>query len=100
MEMASGALPSLQGTGTETSVPWNLSSMAVALWNCSGKNANSLRVFHREATYRWRGVIRRQSRWPHNRWARPGAGPRHPIVWAAPSPPPALVRSSILFREK
>jgi hypothetical protein len=32
--------------------------------------------------------------------ARPGAGPRPLMVRLAPGPPPALVRSSVLFREK
>jgi hypothetical protein len=35
-----GTSPSWQGAGIETSVPRNLSSMAVALRNCSGKNAD------------------------------------------------------------
>jgi hypothetical protein len=29
-----------------------------------------------------------------------GLGRAPPVVWAAPGPPPALVRSSIFFREK
>jgi hypothetical protein len=36
-----GTSPSRQGAGIETSTPQNLSSMAEALWNCSGKNADS-----------------------------------------------------------
>jgi hypothetical protein len=43
-----GTSPSRQGARTETSVPRNLSSMAAALRNCSGKNADCFRVFHRE----------------------------------------------------
>jgi hypothetical protein len=39
-----GTSPSWQGAGTETSVPRNLSSMAAALQNCSGKNADRFRV--------------------------------------------------------
>jgi hypothetical protein len=35
-----GTSPSRQGTGTETSIPQNLSSMAAELRNCSGKNAD------------------------------------------------------------
>jgi hypothetical protein len=35
-----GTSPSRQDAGIETSVPQNLSSMAVELRNCSGKNAD------------------------------------------------------------
>jgi hypothetical protein len=51
-----GTSPSWQGAGTETSVPRNLSSMAAALRNCSGKNADCFRVFCREASYRRRAL--------------------------------------------
>jgi hypothetical protein len=40
-----GTSLSRQGARTETSVPQNLSSMAAALRNCSGKNADSFRVW-------------------------------------------------------
>jgi hypothetical protein len=46
-----GTSPSRQGAGTETSVPRNLASMAVALRNCS-RNFALPRVFHPEALYR------------------------------------------------
>jgi hypothetical protein len=64
-----------------------LSSTAAVLRNCSGKNTDSPRVFRPEALYRRRGVIRGLPGRPHNGWARPGAGPRPPIVWAATGPP-------------
>jgi hypothetical protein len=54
-----GTSPSRQGAEIETSVPRNLSSMAAVLWNCSGKNADCVRVFRWEALYRRRGVVRR-----------------------------------------
>jgi hypothetical protein len=95
-----GTSPSRQGAGTETSVPRNLSSTAAALRNCSGKNADCFRIFRREASYRRRGVIRGGPGWSHHGWARPGAGPRPPVVWAASGPPPAPVWSSVLFRKK
>jgi hypothetical protein len=95
-----GTSLSWQGAGTKTSIPQNLVVVVAALQNCSGKNADCLRVFCWEASYRQRGIVRRRPGWSHNRWAQPGARPRPPIVWAAPSPPPALVRSSVLFREK
>jgi hypothetical protein len=47
-----GTSPSWQDAGIETFVPRNLSSMAAALRNYSGKNADFFRVFHREALYR------------------------------------------------
>jgi hypothetical protein len=95
-----GTFLSRQGAGVGNSVPQNLSSMAVELRNCSGKNANSFRVFHPEALYRRRGVIMRQPGAPHTRWARPGAGPRPLSVRAASDPPLALFRSLGSFREK
>jgi hypothetical protein len=85
-----GTSPSRQGAEIETSVPQNLSLMAAELRNCSGKNADSFRVFRRGAFYRRKGIVRR----------RPGAGPRPLMVRLAPGPPPALVRSSVLFQEK
>jgi hypothetical protein len=99
-DSSGGTSPPRQGAGTETSVPQNLSSMAVALRNYSGKNAECSRVFRREAFYRRKGVVRRWTRWAHHGWARPGAGPRPPVVWPASGPHPALVRSSSFVREK
>jgi hypothetical protein len=49
--------PSRQGAGTETYVPRNLSSTAVALRNCSRNFADSPRVFRPEALYKRRGVV-------------------------------------------
>jgi hypothetical protein len=95
-----GASPSRQGAGTETSVPQNLSSTAAVLRNCSGKNADSFTVFRQEATYRRRGIIRRRPGGSHHTGAWSGARPRPLMVRLAPGPPPALVRSSVLFREK
>jgi hypothetical protein len=81
-----GTSPSRKGARTETSVRRNLSSMVVALRKCSGKNADSSRVFRREATYMRRGVVRRRPAWSHHRWAWPGAGPRPLMVRLAPAP--------------
>jgi hypothetical protein len=77
-----------------------LSSTAAELRNCTGKNADSPRVFRPEALYRRRGVVRGQPVAPHTRVARAGPGPRHLCVRAASSPPPALFWSSGSFREK
>jgi hypothetical protein len=94
-----GTSPSQQGAKTETSIPQNLSSTTVVLWNCSGKNADSPRVFRPEALYRRRGVIRGLPGRPHNGWAWPGAGPCPPIVWAASGPTPSPLRFSGSFGE-
>jgi hypothetical protein len=95
-----GTSPSQEGAGTETFIPRNSSVAAAELQNSFSKIADSFRVFHLEATYRRRGIVRRRPGWSHNGWARPGAGTRPPVVWAAPGPPPALVRSLVLFQEK
>jgi hypothetical protein len=60
-----GTSLSRQGAGIETSVPRNLSSTAAALRNCSGNFADSPRVFHLEALYRRRGVVRGLPGYPH-----------------------------------
>jgi hypothetical protein len=95
-----GTSLSRQGAGTETSVPRNSSAAVKELRNSSGNFADYFRVFHREASYRRRGIVRGGPGCPHNGWVRPGAGPCPPVVWVAPGPPLALVRSLILFREK
>jgi hypothetical protein len=77
-----------------------LSSMAAALRNCSGKNANCFRVFCPEALYRQKGVVRSGPGAPHHRWARPGPRPCPLVVRAASGPSLAPVWSSILFQEK
>jgi hypothetical protein len=82
-----GTSPSRQGAGTETSVPQNLYSMTTALWNCSRNFADSPRVFHPEASYRQRGIVRGQPGAPHTRVARPGPGPCHLCVRVASGPP-------------
>jgi hypothetical protein len=51
-DVSGGTSPSWQGAGTETSVPQNSSAAAAELQNCFGKNADSFRVFRREAFYR------------------------------------------------
>jgi hypothetical protein len=60
-----GTYLSWQGAKTETSVPQILSLTAAALRNCSGKNADSPRVFRPEALYRRRGVVRGLPGHPH-----------------------------------
>jgi hypothetical protein len=91
---------SRQGAGTETSVPQNSSVAAAELQNSFSKIADSFRVFRREASYRRRGVVRGGPGWPHNGCARPGAGPRHPVVWPASGPSSAPIWSSSFVRVK
>jgi hypothetical protein len=74
-----GTSPSRQGARTETSVPRNSSVVAAELRNSFQKFADSPRVFHLEASYRRRGIVRRRPGWSHNRWVRPGAG-LHPLL--------------------
>jgi hypothetical protein len=57
--------PSRQGAGIETSVPRNSSTAAAELRNCFWKIADSPRVFHPEAFYRRRGIVRGQPGPPH-----------------------------------
>jgi hypothetical protein len=97
-----GTFPSRQGTGTETSVPRNLSTAAAAaeLRNSSGNFADCFRVFCQEASYRRRGIVRSGPGAPHHRWARPGPGPRPLMVWPASGPSLAPVWSSSFIREK
>jgi hypothetical protein len=60
-----GTSPSRQGARIETFVPQNSSTVAVELWNSFWKIADSLRVFHPEALYRQRGIIRGLPGPPH-----------------------------------
>jgi hypothetical protein len=99
-DCSGGTSPSQQGAGTETSIPRNSSVAAAELQNCSGKNADCFRVFCQEASYRQRGIVRRWPRRAHHGWARPGAGPRPPVVWPASGPSPAPVWSSSSVQEK
>jgi hypothetical protein len=60
-----GTSPSWQGAGTETSVPRNSSVVAAERRNSFWKIADSPRVFHPEALYRRRGVVRGLPGHPH-----------------------------------
>jgi hypothetical protein len=61
------------------------------------KSDPSFRFFPSRGIYRRKGNVRRWARWPHHLVARPGAGPRYPMVWLAPGPPPSHLRSSRSF---
>jgi hypothetical protein len=92
--------PSRQGAKTENTAPRNSSVAAAELPNSFWKITDCFRVFYPEALYRRRGIVRGLPGRPHKGWARLAAGPRPPIVWVASGPPPALIRSSVLLREK
>jgi hypothetical protein len=62
----------------------------------SRKSDPSFRFFQLRGIYRRKGV-RRWARWPHHVVARPGAGPRQPMVWLASGPPSSHLRSSQSF---
>jgi hypothetical protein len=53
-----GTSPSRQGAGIEIPVPQNSLVAAAELRNSSGNFADCFRVFHREASYRRRGIVR------------------------------------------
>jgi hypothetical protein len=95
-----GTSPSWQGVGIETFVPRNSSAVVVEQRNSSENFADCFRVFHREASYRRRGVVRSGPGAPHHRWVRPGPGPRPLMVWPVSGPSPAPVWSSSSAREK
>jgi hypothetical protein len=60
-----GTSPSRQDAGTETSISQNLSTVAAELRNSLWKIADPPRVFHPEALYRRRGVVRGLPGHPH-----------------------------------
>jgi hypothetical protein len=60
-----GTSPSWKGVEIETSVSQNLYLMATELRNSFWKIADSPRVFHPEALYRRRGVVRGLPGTPH-----------------------------------
>jgi hypothetical protein len=62
--------------------------------------ADSSRVFPTEGIYRRKGNVRGHLGGPHHLLARPGGDPRHPMVWPAPGPPPSLIWTPSLCREK
>jgi hypothetical protein len=109
-----GNSSSRHGAGTETSVPRNSSRISLSgrvpgralgssrshdgdgggLQYVSWKRDPSVRFFPSRETYRRKGIIRGGASWPHHGVARPGAGPRPPMVSLAPSPPSSHLRSS------
>jgi hypothetical protein len=85
-----GNSPTRQGARTETSVPWNWSSMAAALRNFSWMDTGRFRVFASERIYRRKGDVRGWTRGPHHLVVRPG-DPRHPMVRPPPGPSSSLL---------
>src|SRR5215213_2141418 len=82
MEKPSGGTsPLRQGAGTETPVPQILASRWRRLWNFSRIVASSVRVFDAGALNRRRGGAGGSKGWRHHKAARPGPGPRRPMVW-------------------
>jgi hypothetical protein len=64
------------------------------------KSYRVLRFFPSGGLYRRRDDVRGGPRHPHKGLARPGAGPRHPYVWAPGPLSPTLLWMSGSFREK
>jgi hypothetical protein len=63
----------------------------------SWKRDPSLRFFPSRGTYRRKGIVRGGASWPHHGTARPGDGPRPPMVSLAPGPPSSHLWSSQSF---
>jgi hypothetical protein len=57
----------------------------------SWKSDRSLRVFPTKGIYRRKGDVRGWTRGPHHLVARPGGGPRHPMVRLPPGCSPSLL---------
>jgi hypothetical protein len=76
-----------------------LSVATAELQDFFSKNTDRFRVFHPEALYRRRGVVRSGPGPPHHVAVR-ARGARHPMVSLPSGPPPALVRSSSFVRGK
>src|SRR5215212_9300206 len=76
-----GHFPVRQGAGTETPVPQILASRWRRLWMVSVGFVLRNRVFATEALNRRKGSVRRSKGRRHHRLARPGPGPRRPIIW-------------------
>jgi hypothetical protein len=57
----------------------------------SWKSVHLLRVFPSNGIYRQKGDVRWWTRGPHHLVARPGGGPRHPMVRLPSGAPPSLI---------
>jgi hypothetical protein len=55
------------------------------------KSVCPLMVFPSKGIYRRKGDVRGWTRGPHHLVARPGGGPRHPMVQLPSGPPPSLL---------
>jgi hypothetical protein len=55
------------------------------------KSVLALRVFSTKGIYRRKGNVKGWTRGPHHLVARPGGGPRHPMVRLPPGCPPSLL---------
>ena len=87
-----GDSPLRQGAGKSF---WTLpifGSTAAADRDVFWKSDRVLRFFPSGGLYRRRGDVRGGARCPHTGVARPGAGPRRPLVWGPGGPPPSGLR--------
>jgi hypothetical protein len=57
----------------------------------SWKSVRLCRVFPSRGIYRWKGDVRRWTRWSHHQVAWPGGGLRHPMVRLPLGPSPSLL---------
>lgn len=89
-----GDSPLWQGAGKSF---WTLpifGSTAAADRDVFWKSDRVLRFFPSGGTYRRRGNVRGGARGSHTGVARPGAGPRRPLVWG-PGGPPSVSSSDV-----
>jgi hypothetical protein len=64
----------------------------------SWKSVRPFRVFPSKEIYRRKGDVRGWTRGPHHLVARPGGGPRHPMVRRPPGPAPSLLWTPSSFQ--
>jgi hypothetical protein len=84
--------PSPAGCREELLDPPDLGWMTAAAWSMfRGKVFGPFRVFSIKGIYRRNGDVRRWTRGPHHLVARPGGGPRHPMVRLPPGCSPSLL---------
>jgi hypothetical protein len=92
VEKASGRVPG-RAPGSSRSCDDDGGGLQYVSW----KRDPSLRFFPSRGLYRRKGIIRGGTRRSHHGVARPGAGPRRPVVSLAPGPPPSHLGSSRSF---
>jgi hypothetical protein len=84
----SGSVPG-RASGPSRSWDNNGNGLQYVSWKVS-----PLRVFLSKGIYRWKGDVRRWTRWSHHLVARPGGGLHHPMVQLPLGSSPSLLWTS------